>query len=60
MQFEHELLIEALRAELHLLDDFQRVAQNDVHTLRLKRHLRERIAALEDQNSPQGFHEAAA
>jgi hypothetical protein len=55
LQFEREALIEALRIEalrdvLHALCDLRLVPHNDLHTLRLKRHLREKIAKLESES----------
>lgn len=52
LQFEHDHLqsdmAEALKEGLHALSDLKLVPHNDPNVLRLKRHLREAIAELED------------
>lgn len=50
-QFEREALIDALKDGLHALCDLRLVPHNDLHILRLKRHLREKIAELESEGS---------
>jgi hypothetical protein len=52
-QIRRDALLEALRDGLHTLDDFRQVPHNDLRILRLKRHLREQITALEIE-SPDG------
>jgi hypothetical protein len=46
-ELEREDLIEALKANLHALCDLRHVPHNDLHVLRLKRHLRTKIAELD-------------
>ena len=50
-QLELETLLEALKDGLHALGDLRLVPHNDLDVLRLKRHLREKIAELENETS---------
>ena len=46
-------LLETLRGSLQSLEDLRLVPHNDPHVLRLKRHLREKIAEIEQKLADQ-------
>ena len=57
MWHDNPQLLEALKGGLQGLDDLKLVPHNEVHILRLKQHLRNKIAELECE---QEYEQAAA